>query len=149
MYTNSRRSSNFLDALVIFKASSRSFTSLSYFVSSTRFLYQYTFSLQFFYTSKPVDGCGFLRKHKYTVSLLIFNLVVYLLLVADIIATPLISDQEQVQMSGIISTIFAVLFFVILVGFLHYAIRLFFRVSTRAHTHTHTHTHTCILTARF
>ena len=67
-------------------------------------------------------------------SLLIFNLVVYLLLVADIIATPLISDHEQVQMSGVISTIFAVLFFVILVGFLHYAIRLFFRVSRHTHT---------------
>jgi hypothetical protein len=66
------------------------------------------------------------------VSLLIFNLAVYLLLVADIIATPLISDHEQMQMSGVISTIFAVLFFVILVGFLHYAIRLFFRVSTLA-----------------
>ena len=88
--------------------------------------------LQFFYTSKPVNGCGFLRKHKYTVSLLVFNLLVYLLLVADIIATPLISDQEQVHMSGIISTIFAVLFFVILVGFLHFAIRLFFRVRTGA-----------------
>ena len=91
-----------------------------------------------------MDGCGFLRKHKYTVSLLVFNLVVYLLLVADIIATPLISDQEQVQMSGVISTIFAVLFFVILVGFLHYAIRLFFRVSTRVHMtklmiHVHIH----------
>lgn len=55
--------------------------------------------------------------------------MVYLLLVAGVIATPLVSDQEQLRMTGIISTIFAFLLFTTLVGFLHFAIRLFFRVS--------------------
>ena len=36
----------------------------------------------------------------------------------------------QVRKSGIIGIIFAVLLFLMLVGFLHLAIRLFFRVST-------------------
>lgn len=57
-----------------------------------------------------------------------FNVIVCMLLLADIIATPLISEQEQIQMSGIVGTIFAFFQFVTLVGFLHFAIRLFFRV---------------------
>ena len=93
-------------------------------------LYTWYFPLQFFYHSSPVDGRHFLSKYKYSVSFLVFNVVVYLLLFADIIATPLISDQEQLQMSGIISTIFAFLLLMTLIGFLHFAIRLFFRVGS-------------------
>ena len=85
--------------------------------------------MQFFYHSSPVDGRHFLSKYKYSVSFLVFNVIVYLLLFADIIATPLVSDQEQLQMSGIVGTIFAFLLFMTLIGFLHFAIRLFFRVS--------------------
>ena len=88
------------------------------------------FFIQYFYHSSPVDGRHFLRKYKYSVSFLLFNVIVYLLLIAGIIATPLVNDQEQLQMTGIISTIFAFLLFTTLVGFLHFAIRLFFRVST-------------------
>lgn len=86
--------------------------------------------LQFFYTSSNLEGQDFLRKHQYSVSYLAFNVLVYLLLLADIIATPLISDQEQIRMSGIVGTIFAFFLFVTLVGFLHFSIRLFFRVSS-------------------
>lgn len=86
------------------------------------------FFLQYFYHSSPVDGRHFLRKYKYSVSFLLFNSVVYLLFFAGIVATPLISDQEQQRMTGIISTVFAFLLFMTLVGFLHFAIRLFFRV---------------------
>lgn len=84
--------------------------------------------LQFFYTSSNLEGQDFLKKHRYSLTYLVFNLMVYLLLLADIIATPLISEQEQAQMSGIVGTIFAFFLFLTLVGFLHFAIRLFFRV---------------------
>lgn len=87
------------------------------------------FSLKFFYTSSNLEGEDFLKKHQYSATYLAFNVLVYLLLVADIIATPLISDQEQIRMSGIVGTIFAFFLFMTLVGFLHFAIRLFFRVS--------------------
>ena len=76
-----------------------------------------------------MEGEDFLKKHQYSATYLAFNVLVYLLLVADIIATPLISDQEQIRMSGIVGTIFAFFLFMTLVGFLHFAIRLFFRVS--------------------
>lgn len=85
--------------------------------------------IQFFYTPSNLESRDFLIKHRYSIVYLIFNIMVYLLLIADIIATPLISDQEQIQMSGIIGTIFAFFLFMTLIGFLHFAIRLFFRVS--------------------
>ena len=91
---------------------------------------------QYFYHSSPVDGRHFLRKYKYSVTFLIFNVIVCLLLIANIVATPLISDQEQLKMTGIINIIFAFLFFVTLVGFLHFAIRLFFRVSCYSHSNS-------------
>ena len=98
-------------------------------------LFHYTcLHTQYFYHSSPVDGRHFLRKYKYSVTFLIFNVTVCLLLIANIVATPLISDQEQLRMTGIINIIFAFLFFVTLVGFLHFAIRLFFRVSCYNHS---------------
>lgn len=39
---------------------------------------------------------GFLRKQRYFVGCAIFNGLVYLLLLGDVIATPLISDAELV-----------------------------------------------------
>ncbi len=66
---------------------------------------------------------------------LAFNIIVYLLLLANIIATPLISDQEQIYMSGIVGTIFAAFLFLTLIGFLHFAIRLFFRVRNNSTLH--------------
>lgn len=84
---------------------------------------------QFFYTSSNLEGRDFLNKNLYSATYLAFNIMVCLLLVADIIATPFISEQEQVRMSGIVGTIFAFFLFVTLVGFLHFSIRLFFRVS--------------------
>lgn len=89
------------------------------------------FLSQFFYTSSNLEGQDFLRKHKYSITYLLFNMLVCLLLLADIIATPLISDQEQIRMSGIVGTIFAFFLLVTLIGFLHFAIRLFFRVSKK------------------
>ena len=83
---------------------------------------------QLFYDPSHCEGQDFLRKYKYSMTYLTFNILVILLLVADIIATPLISEQERVLMSGIVGTIFAAFLCVTLVGFLHMAIRLFFRV---------------------
>ena len=53
--------------------------------------------MKVFYHSLPPDGHDFLKKHKYFVALILFNILVYLLLVADVIATPLVkNEQEQV-----------------------------------------------------
>eukprot|EP00731_Ephydatia_muelleri_P030731 Em0022g245a len=72
---------------------------------------------------------NFLQCHKYSLALVIFNVLVYLLFVADIIATPILADneQEQLRKSDIIGSLFAVFFIMFLAGFLHFAIRLFFR----------------------
>ncbi|KAL5460542.1 hypothetical protein EMCRGX_G033994 [Ephydatia muelleri] len=72
---------------------------------------------------------NFLQCHKYSLALVIFNVLVYLLFVADIIATPILADneQEQLRKSDIIGSLFAVFFIMVLAGFLHFAIRLFFR----------------------
>jgi len=86
------------------------------------------FLCQVLYSPSQLKGQTFLTKYKSSVTYLVFNVVVFLLLVADIIATPLISDQEQIQMSGIVGTIFAAFLLITLIGFLHIAIRLFFRV---------------------
>jgi hypothetical protein len=72
----------------------------------------------------------FLRKH-YFVSCVIFNILLYLLLLSDVIATPLIDDAGLAKKSIIIGFIFAALLFMILAGFLHYSIRLFFRPDWR------------------
>lgn len=90
------------------------------------------FWAEVFYHSLPPDGHDFLKKHKYFVALILFNILVYLLLVADVIATPLVkNEQEQARKSGIIGSIFAFFLLVTLVGFLHLAIRLFFRPDWR------------------
>jgi len=82
-----------------------------------------------FYNSPPADGHDFIKKYQYSMAFTLFNMVVYLLLVADVIATPLVKDKkEQAWKSGIICSIFALFFLATLVGFLHLAIRLFFRV---------------------
>jgi hypothetical protein len=82
----------------------------------------------FYQSTAPSENHMFLKKHKYSLTFFCFNGLVYLLLLAEVVATPLVHDDtEQVRKSGIIGIIFAVLLFLMLVGFLHLAIRLFFR----------------------
>ncbi|CAI8037965.1 hypothetical protein GBAR_LOCUS21192 [Geodia barretti] len=82
----------------------------------------------FYQSTAPSENHMFLKKHKYSLTFLCFNGLVYLLLLAEVVATPLVHDDtEQVRKNGIIGIIFAVLLFLMLVGFLHLAIRLFFR----------------------
>jgi hypothetical protein len=86
------------------------------------------FWAEIFYQSTPSENHVFLKKHKYSLVFFGFNALVYLLLLAEIIATSLVQDDtEQIRKSGVIGIIFAILLFVMLVGFLHLAIRLFFR----------------------
>lgn len=72
---------------------------------------------------------GFLHKQRYFVGCAVFNGLVYLLLLGDVVATPLVSDAELARKSFVIGVIFVVLLFLMLIGFLHYGVRLFFRVS--------------------
>jgi multisubunit Na+/H+ antiporter MnhF subunit len=82
----------------------------------------------FYQSAAPSENHVFLKKHKYSLTFFLFNGLVYLLLLAEVVATPLVhDDSEQVRKSGIIGIIFAILLFFMLVGFLHLAIRLFFR----------------------
>ncbi len=50
---------------------------------------------QVFYHSLPADGHDFIMKDKYSLGLTIFNVLVYLLLMADVIATPLVKDEKE------------------------------------------------------
>lgn len=85
----------------------------------------------FYHNSELVHSQRFIKKHSYFVGCVIFNVLVYLLCLADIIATPLVSDVELARKSNVVGCIFLVLLVVMLVGFLHYGIRLFFRPDWR------------------
>ena len=57
--------------------------------------------LQIFYqsTTTPSENHVFLKKHKYSLTFFSFNALVYLLLLAEVIATPLVHDDaEQVNL---------------------------------------------------
>ena len=55
--------------------------------------------LQVFYQSDTdlAGSLGFLHKQRYFVGCAVFNGLVYLLLLSDVVATPLVTDAELVQ----------------------------------------------------
>ena len=50
---------------------------------------------QIFYQSTPSENHVFLKKHKYSLAFFGFNALVYLLLLAEIIATSLVQDDTE------------------------------------------------------
>lgn len=89
------------------------------------------FWAEVFYNSDLVNNQDFMRRHRYFIGCTVFNILVYLLLLGDVIATPLVNEVEQNRKDIVIGVIFVVLLLLMLIGFLHYGVRLFFRPDWR------------------
>ncbi|XP_011409740.1 PREDICTED: uncharacterized protein LOC105316503 [Amphimedon queenslandica] len=89
------------------------------------------FWAELFYNTEVSHTQHFLNKTHYFIACTVFNLLVYLLLLSDIIATPLVNEVELARKSIVLAVIFATLLLIMLAGFMHYAVRLFFRPDWR------------------